>query len=95
LEQTDETQGDSAHDAAYTLAREQGDAKVGEVYCGTGISDLDSGVYVVDETNALIRLNSAEEAANVLERITKDTSFAQHNRVDVMKNAVMSWFEQH
>ena len=87
------------HRAGYT------NAKTGEVYRGSGLSELPEGVYIMDETRTLIRLNSKEKALNMLKEVYKDTykilgknaikSKIQGSRKNRLKEVVEAWFSSH
>lgn len=98
LKDVDDTQ-EKMHRAGYT------NAKTGEVYRGSGLSELPEGVYIMDETRTLIRLNSKEKALNMLKEVYKDTykilgknaikSKIQGSRKNRLKEVVEAWFSSH
>lgn len=81
-------QQDSSKRLAYTNAENQ------EVYRGSGLNDLPPGVYIVDETNTLVRFNTYEEFEGVLSDVTKGRS-SQSWRRDRISDAVKYWFDLH
>lgn len=69
------------------------DARTGEVYMGNSINMLDEGIYVVDEQNTLIRLESKEEANKVLNALLPNT-VRQRERHDIIRHVTEQWFER-
>ena len=70
------------------------DANSGEVYRSSGINDLASGVYVVDEQNTLVKINNYEQVERILNTFVKDTS-SQKERHKIMLDVARTWFENH
>ncbi len=58
--QMDGTQAEKAHAMAYY------DATSGKVYRNTGIDDLDDGVYVMDENQVMVRIDSMDQLKAIL-----------------------------
>jgi hypothetical protein len=77
-----------SHGASYTSAQS------GEVYRGSGISELGEGVYIVDESNTLIQFHNIDEARAVIRSVLSRTS-GQEDRHKVVMNVVEAWFAAH
>jgi hypothetical protein len=76
----------SKHSASYA------DARTGEVYRGSGLSDLAEGVFIVDENDTLIHLDNYEQAESVMNRVLARTS-GQGDRHAQILRAVKAWFD--
>lgn len=65
----------------------------GEFYAGSGISDLDDGVYVLDEYSTLTKIDSYEDAVKVLNITRNDHIYSKRKAriLDVLK----VWFIEH
>lgn len=75
------------------------DSVTNKRYRNSGLNRLDEGVYVVDEENNLIRMNSAEDVEELIDAITKDAkgsdSANQRDRHNILKETARNWFENH
>lgn len=69
----------------------QKDGKI-QAFRGTGISDLDKGIYMADDHYNLIRINSLEEFDAIAKPLLKGTVM-QSSRHKAVRRAVKAWFE--
>lgn len=65
----------------------------GEFYAGSGVSDLDDGVYILDEYSTLTKLNSYEDAVRVFDNALKDTKYSR--RKNRILEVIKDWFIEH
>ena len=65
----------------------------GEFYAGSGVSDLDDGVYVLDEYSTLTKINSYEDAEKIFDKTRKSGIYSRRKAriLDVVKD----WFMEH
>lgn len=77
-----------SHSASYT------DAATGDVYRGSGISELGEGVYIVDESNTMINLKTCKQAEAVINTVLAKTK-GQKSRHKILLRAVKAWFDSH
>lgn len=86
LDEIDASQGEK-HRKGYT------DISDGQVYRGSGISELPAGVYMADEKQRLVRMTNAKDAQAILHEITKnnDSQDSRHRRLD---KAIDNWFAE-
>ena len=75
-----------SHGEAFT------DSKTGEVFRGSGISELEAGLYIRDENSVLIRMQTESQARSVVEKILKKTK-KQKARHDVIYQVIAAWFQ--
>jgi len=85
LDTMDESQGEKRRIAMT-------DARTGDAYRGSAISELPPGVYVLDEQHTLIRMDSAAQTAAILNSVVKDRK-SQSHRHDTLLQAVELWFQ--
>lgn len=78
-----------AHRAGYT------DAKSGEVYRNSGINELDTGFYIVDENRSLVKIPDLATARQILDRVLKKAGIAQLRRQHRMYLIASEWFRQY
>jgi hypothetical protein len=78
--------GNHAHSASYA------DAQSGDVYRGSGLSDLAEGVFIVDENDTLVRFTDYAQAKSVIDRVLAETS-GQEDRHALILEVVRTWFE--
>lgn len=72
------------------------DAGSGEVFRGSGLSELGEGVYISDEANTLIRLDSYEQAKQVMTGVLGKVAGGVHReRHAVIDEVVKAWFAAH
>lgn len=65
----------------------------GEFYAGSGVSDLDDGVYILDEYSTLTKINSYEDAVAILNKTRKDHIYSR--RKARILEVVKDWFTEH
>ena len=75
-----------AHGEAFT------DARTGEVFRSSGISELDAGLYIRDENSVLIRMQTESQARSIVEKLLKKTT-KQKSRHEVIYQVITAWFE--
>lgn len=86
IDKVDKTQN-KAHRSGYT------DSATGEVYRGSGISQLDEGLYILDEKNVLVKMPDAKTAEKIVNELLKKTSITQYSRHDRIRKIIRAWFE--
>ena len=69
------------------------DAKSGDVFRSSGISELEAGLYMLDESNVLVRFESAATALAAYEKIIDKATFRQKRRHDVIRDVIRSYFD--
>ena len=62
-----------------------------EAFRSSGLGELDEGIYICDDKNNLIKLNSLEEFDAIAKPLLKGT-ISQSNRHDTVRSAVKAWF---
>lgn len=67
------------------------DARTGETYRGSGLNELEEGVYMLDQNRTLIRVNSPEQAIYLLADMEEQAG-AQKDRMKLLTELVKSWF---
>nr|MCR5097463.1 hypothetical protein [Lachnospiraceae bacterium] len=65
-----------------------------QAFRGSGLSDMEEGVYMRDENNALVRMRSYAEARRVI-RAVKENATGQEARAEVVDQAIKNWFIDH
>lgn len=90
LHQSDNSQEGETTRATY-LAEKGGEV---QAFRGTGIGELDDGIYLADDQRNLIRIRSLEEFDAVSAPLLEDTVM-QWSRRSVIRKAVKTWFESH
>ncbi len=65
-----------------------------QAFRGSGLSDMEEGVYMRDENNALVRMRSYAEAKRVIRAVKADAK-GQEARADVVDQAIKNWFIDH
>jgi len=65
----------------------------GEFYSGTGVIDLEDGVYVLDEFDTLTKLKSYEDAERIFNRVRRDIIYSK--RKALVLDVVKYWFATH
>lgn len=65
----------------------------GEFYAGSGVSDLDDGVYILDEYSTLTKINSYEDAVKILNETRNDHIYSK--RKGRILDVVKAWFDEH
>lgn len=84
LDMVDKSQG-QPHRKGYT------DASTGEVYRGSGLSELPEGVYMADEKLRVVKMPNPEAGHKILKEVTKSTKLqsSRHRRLNA---AIDNWF---
>ncbi len=65
----------------------------GEFYAGSGVSDLDDGVYILDEYSTLTKIDSYEDVERIFNRVRNDKIYSR--RKDRILEVVKAWFDEH
>ncbi len=78
---------EKAHRTGYT------DLKTGEVYRQTGLNELDTGFYILDQNNNLVKLDSYEQAEKIIELALKGTHL-QWRRHAHIRAIAQEWFNE-
>lgn len=71
------------------------DASTGEVYRGQALAELGEGIYIADEQNNLIRLNSYADAKKIVAAVMTDQKTTQEHRKEIIDRVLQSWFGEH
>ena len=67
------------------------DAQTGEEHdANSGFFSLEKGVYMVDENNMLVKMNTYEQARDILERVLGTSK--QQDRYDIIDSVCRTWF---
>lgn len=74
------------HRSTYT------DAQTMEAYRGSALNELAEGIYMTDEQNNLIRLNSYADAKKIVDTILTDKKSTQDHRREVVDKVLKAWF---
>ena len=85
LQQAGETENEKYHQQTYV------DSGNMQAYRGSGMSDMNDGVYMRDENNVLVRMRSYGEAKKVMDRVLKDTK-GQKKRAQIIDKTIKNWF---
>ena len=85
----DGSQPDKLHKVGYY------DAATGEVYRGSGLSEIPDGVYFTDEHYNLIKLDSFAQVNKLADAAFEGNEGRQEQRLSVLKNAIKDWFVNH
>ena len=78
---------EKAHKTGYT------DAQTGEVYRQSGISELEGGLYILDQSNILIKVTNYEDAERIIDRALEGTHL-QWRRHGIIRDVVKAWFDE-
>lgn len=78
---------EKAHGVGYT------DLKTGEVYRQTGLSELDTGLYILDQGNHLVKIDNYEQAEKIIDLAVKGTH-SQWRRHSHIKDVAKAWFQE-
>lgn len=78
---------EKAHVAGYT------DLKTGEVYRQTGLSELDTGLYILDQGNHLVKIDNYEQAEKIIDLAVQGTH-SQWRRHSHIKDIAKAWFQE-
>ncbi len=78
---------EKAHRTGYT------DLKTGEVYRQTGLNELDTGFYILDQGNHLVKIDSYEQAEKIIDLAVKGTHL-QWRRHSHIKDVAKAWFDE-
>ena len=73
--QTGGDEAEQAHGMAYI------DAKTKKVYRGSGLNELDGGVYVMDENHVMVKVDSLAQLKNILMRTMPDSFKERRQRI--------------
>ena len=73
--QADGDQTEQAHGMAFI------DARTKKVYRGSGLNELDAGVYILDENNVMVKVDSLAQLKNILMRTMPDTFKERRQRI--------------
>ncbi|MEG0876734.1 MAG: hypothetical protein RSF77_06330, partial [Oscillospiraceae bacterium] len=69
------------------------EAETGEVYRSSGLTELQKGVYVVDERNTLVKLNSYEQVESIMASVLQNNT-KQATRHQIMLRVARAWFDK-
>lgn len=89
LASVDNTQEGNLSKVGFTFAGN------GELYRGSGINDLEDGVYVMDESATLVKIKSPKQLESIMSTALGKPSRAQSKRRQTMQTATEKWFEAH
>lgn len=78
---------EKAHRTGYT------DLKTGEVYRQTGLNELDTGFYILDQGNHLVKIDSYEQAEKIIDLAVKG-KHSQWRRHSHIKDVAKAWFHE-
>jgi len=65
----------------------------GDIYRGSGISDLPEGVFIVDENNTIVKLDSMEQVKTVMDSVLEEAKVSTDRR-NIIEGTVNKWFER-
>ncbi len=71
------------------------DPETGEVYRGSGLSELKDGIYFTDERANLIRVTSLSQIDQLADTIFEGNDGRQKLRLNVIRNSAKDWFVNH
>lgn len=78
---------EKAHKIGFT------DLRTGEVYRQSGISELEEGLYILDQSNNLVKMNNYKDTEAILNLALKHT-VTQEMRHDIIKDVAKAWFNE-
>ncbi|MCR5624218.1 MAG: hypothetical protein K6G11_03135 [Lachnospiraceae bacterium] len=67
------------------------DAESGEYYRGSGLAELNDGVYICDEKQNIVRLTSISQLNKIIDAVHEEKS-VQYTRVKNIQKMVNNWF---
>lgn len=70
------------------------DLQTGEVYRQSGLSELAEGLYILDQSNNLVKMTNYEDVEKIINLVTKDTH-TQDKRHNIVKDVAKAWFHVH
>ena len=78
---------EKAHRVGYT------DLKTGEMYRQSGINELDTGLYILDQGNNLVKVTSYEQAQTIIDKALEGMHL-QSSRHSIIKDVAKAWFDE-
>lgn len=78
---------EKAHRVGYT------DLKTGEMYRQSGINELDTGLYILDQGNNLVKISSYDQAIEIIGKAMKGMHL-QWRRHGIIEDVVKAWFDE-
>jgi len=87
LADTDLTQNEQQLKQGFSYA---GD---GDIYRGSGISDLPEGIFIVDENNTIVKLDNMQQVKSVMDSVL-DGAKVSMDRKKILESTVSKWFER-